>query len=122
MLREPESEMTEQRSEKRRQLYSYLQDFDGINSRVIGHVADLTRKGLMLVSKESVGVRKEYRLRIKFPSPIGQRSELNVRAVCRWCRGDVNPEMFVAGFQFNELLMEEAGCVSSLLSEFSFQD
>ena len=117
---EPEAGMTERRSEKRRQLHIGLQVYDGVSSRIVGHVVDLTRTGMMLICSEPIGVQEEYRLRIKFPDSPGRNpAELNVRAVCRWCREDVAPETFVAGFHFHDILAEESGVIASLINEFS---
>lgn len=120
-MQEPESDMKEHRRVKRRQPYCSLQVYDGISSRIIGHVADLTHRGVMLVCKEPVGIREEHRLRIKFPVLVGSREEFNVRAVCRWCREDANLEMFVAGFQFQELSSEENQFITYLIDDLSFQ-
>jgi hypothetical protein len=114
--------MTEQRSVKRKQLHYYLQVFDGVSSRVIGHVADLTHKGMMLVAKEPVGLQEEFCLRIQFPDPIGDEAELSVKAVCRWCREDVNQDSFVAGFQFQDLSTRKNHFISCLIDDFGFQD
>ncbi len=109
--------MTEQRSEKRRQLNRSLLVYDGISSRIVGRVVDLTLKGMMLVCGEPVWIQEEYRLRITFPDPIDKRTELSIQAVCRWCREDAEPENFVAGFQFQKLLMEERRFLSRLIDE-----
>jgi c-di-GMP-binding flagellar brake protein YcgR len=114
--------MTEQRGEKRRKLHSYLQAFDGVSSRIVGHVVDLTRTGMMLVCKEPVGVQEEFRLRITFPNPISDHVEFNVQAVCRWCREDVHSDNYVAGFQFQDLSPEKNHFVSRLINNFGFQD
>lgn len=106
--------MKEQRSEKRRELFYYLQVYDGVSRLMIGHMANLTKKGLMLVSRDPLNAQEEYRLRIRFPDRIGRRNELLVSAVCRWCRKDVNPETFVAGFQFQDLSGGEHRFISCL--------
>ncbi len=109
--------MTEQRSEQRQQLNRSLPVYDGISSRVVGRVADLTLKGMMLVCAEPVWIQEEYRLRITFPEPLDNQAELSIQAVCRWCREDVEPETFVAGFQFQKLLEGERRALSRLIDE-----
>jgi len=107
--------MTEQRSEQRTPLASSLAVYDGISSRLVGRLIDLTRKGMMLVCREPVGMREEYRLRITLPVPVGGREELHIRAVCRWCREGDDAESFVAGFLFQELLPADITCLTCLL-------
>lgn len=114
--------MMEQRGEKRRQLHHYLQVFDGVSSRIVGHVADLTHTGMMLVCKEPIGVQEEFCLRITFPNPICDQVELNVQAVCRWCREDVNPKAYVAGFQFQDLSPKKNRFIACLIDSFGFQN
>ena len=109
--------MTEQRSEKRQQLSRSLLVYDGISSRIVGRVVDLTPKGMMLVCGEPVWMQEEYRLRITYPDPIDNRAELSVQAVCRWCREDTEPDIFIAGFQFQKLLMEERRFLSRLIDQ-----
>lgn len=110
-------EMKDRRGEKRQQLDGSLPIYDGISSRVIGRVADLTSKGMMLFCPEPVGAQEEYRLRMTFSGPMDNRAEIIIRAVCRWCRKDVGPAPFVAGFQFQKLLPEERRVLSGLIDE-----
>lgn len=117
-MQRPEGDMRENRGEERRQLYTSLQVYDGVSSRIVGHVSDLTLKGMRLVCKEPVGVQEEYRLRIKCPDLVDDRVELNVQAVCRWCREEFNPEVFVAGFYFQELSTEGTRIISILIDDF----
>ncbi len=108
----------EKRQEKRRRLYSYLEVFDGVSSRLVGRVADLTRQGDLLLCSEPVPVREEVRLRIRFPRPIGGREEVTLPAVCRWCRRDSRPDTFVAGFQFQGLDRAETRFIACLIDDF----
>jgi len=105
----------EQRSEQRTRLASSLAVYDGISSRLVGRLLDLTRKGMMLACREPVGVREEYRLRITLPVAVAGREELSIRAVCRWCREGDEEGFFVAGFLFQELLPADITCLSCLL-------
>jgi len=108
----------EQRREERRRLYSYLEVYDGISSRILGRVADLTLRGTLLLCPEPVVVREEYRLRIRFPHEIGGRSEMILTAVCRWCRQDANPSTYVAGFQFLDVA-SKAPYLTCLIDDFA---
>ena len=57
----------EQRSLSRHHLIYYLRVFDGISSRVVGHIVDISPKGIMLITDEPITVHEEYRLRMRFP-------------------------------------------------------
>jgi len=108
----------EKRCLKRRHLIYYLRVYDGISSRVVGHVVDITHRGLMLISDEPIAVQEEYRLRMKLPAISLVQEELIFNAVCRWCREDENPIFYVAGFQIHHLLPEEATFIKTLIDEF----
>jgi len=108
----------EKRQLKRRHLIYYLRVFDGLSSRVVGHVVDITHRGLMLISDEPIAVQEEYRLRMRFPGVASRQEELIFDASCRWCRQDENPAFYMAGFQIKDLLPEETRFIQNLIDEF----
>jgi len=114
----PEEGFREKRSFKRRHLIYYLRVYDGVSSRVVGHIVDISPHGFMLISDEPVAAQEEYRLRMKLPGLSSVQEELIFEAVCRWCREDDNPAFFVAGFQIHNLLPEEATYIQSLIDDF----
>ena len=60
--------------------------------------------------------------RMKLPGTIRGREELMFMATCRWCREDVNPAFYVAGFQIHDLPPEELSFIQTLIDSFGFQD
>lgn len=114
----PGHDHSDMRQIKRHHLIYYLRIYDGISSRVIGHAVDISQQGMMLISDEPVDVHEDYRLRMRFPGVAHEQEELIFDAVCRWCRQDDNPAFYVAGFQIQNLLPEEARFIQSLIDEF----
>ena len=108
----------EQRSFSRHHLIYYLRVFDGISSRVVGHIVDISPQGLMLRTDEPITVQEEYRLRMRFPGTGADHDELLFDAVCRWCRQDENPEFYIAGFQIQDIPAEAAEFFQGLIAEF----
>lgn len=108
----------EQRSLSRHHLIYYLRVFDGISSRVVGHIVDISPQGIMLITDEPITVQEEYRLRMRFPGAGSEQEELIFDAVCRWCREDDNPEFYIAGFQIQELPEAAANFIQGLIAEF----
>lgn len=108
----------EQRGLSRHHLIYYLRVYDGISSRVVGHVVDISPEGLMLITDEPIPVQEEYRLRMRFPGSGSEQQELLFDAVCRWCREDENPEFYLAGFQIQELPEKSANFIQGLIAEF----
>ncbi len=112
----------EQRQATRRHLVFYLRIFDGMSSRVMGHLMDISPKGLMLLSDEPVPVNEEYRLRMRLPTEVVDRDEIIFGAVSRWCRQDDNPDFYVTGFQIQDMDDDTEKAVGQLIEEFGFLD
>lgn len=119
---------TEKNSQKenrivpRRHLVFYLRVFDGMSSRVLGHLADISSRGAMLVSEKPIQENQEFRLRMRLPREIAGRSEIVINATCRWCRPDTNPDFFIAGFQVSGLDRDYEEHIQHLIEDFSVEE
>ena len=56
---------TEKRVIERRHLVFYLRIFDGMGSRVLGHLVDVSTRGAMLVCDAPIQLNQEFRLRMR---------------------------------------------------------
>jgi len=112
----------EQRRTTRRHLVFYSRVFDGMSSRVLGHLMDISSEGLMLLSDGPVEVNEEYRLRMRLPKKVSGSDEIVFGAVSRWCRQDENPDFYVIGFQIQDMNDETRRSVADLIEEFGVQD
>jgi len=115
-----EKKGAEQRQVSRRHLLFYLRVFDGMSSRVVGHLIDISAKGLMLLCDEPVALNEEYRLRMRLPLDIVGTDEIVFKSTSRWCRPDDNPDFYISGFQIQGLDSESERAISSLIEEFGF--
>lgn len=120
--KETKKNLDEQGSEKRNfsrhHLIYYLRVFDGISSRVVGHIVDISSGGIMLITDEPISVQEEYRLRLRFPGTELDQEELIFDAVCRWCRQDENPDFYIAGFHIQDIPIEAENFFQGLIAEF----
>lgn len=112
----------EKRKIARRHLVFYLRIFDGMSSRVLGHLVDISTRGAMLVCDGPIQVNQEFRLRMRLPKDIGGRTELVMDALSRWCKPDTNPDFFVAGFQLTALGEEYEEYIKRLIEDFSVEE
>ena len=112
----------EQRKVPRRHLVFYLRVFDGMSTRVLGHLADISSNGIMLVCEAPVQENEEFRLRMRLPREIAGRSEIVLDAACRWCRPDSNPEFYIAGFQVVGMENEFKELIARLVEDFSVEE
>ena len=112
----------ERRVFERRHLVFYLRIFDGMSSKVLGHLVDISTRGAMLVCDAPVSLNQDFRLRMRLPTEIGGRSELLIEGTSRWCKPDTNPDFFVVGFKLAKLDSEYEGYIKQLIADFSIED
>ena len=116
----------EQKEDKRkilrRHLVFYLRVFDGMSSRILGQLVNVSPRGVMLISDRPIQENQEYRLRMRLPHEIAGRSELTFEASCRWCTQDSNPDFFIAGFYMQALPEDVEKDLQSLINDFSVEE
>lgn len=112
----------EMRQVERRHLVFYLRVFDGMSTNVLGHVVDISSKGVMLISDNPISVDVSFRLRMRLPSRIANKEELIFDATSRWCKQDVNPDFYITGFQIYDVDEEITKYILCLIDELSFHD
>lgn len=110
------------RGVERRHLVFYLRVFDGMGSKVIGHIVDISAQGLMLISDDPVPLNEQYRLRMRLPAEIADKDEIMINATSRWCKKDVNPDFYITGFQIHDLTPEIEKYILRLIEDFSFNE
>ena len=110
----------EKRQVERKYLVFYLRVFDGMSPKVLGHVVNLSSKGIMLLSDASIPVNEDYRLRMKLPTSAYDRGDPVFNATSRWTKQDANPDFYLTGFQIHDLDDNDKVDILSLLDEFSF--
>lgn len=104
----------------RRYLMFYLRVYDGMSNKIIGHLVDISEKGVMLICDEPIPVNAAYRLRMRLPTQMKERSEILFDAVCKWCRADANPDFCLAGFFMEKLEPVNRELITSLIEDFSY--
>lgn len=107
---------------ERRHLVFYLRVFDGMSNRVLGHVVDISTKGVMLISDQPITVSEHHLLRMRLPSSIANKDELLFNATSKWCKQDINPDFYVTGFEIQEVSEEIARYILCLVDDFGFRD
>jgi hypothetical protein len=111
-----------QRGLKRSHLVYYLRVFTTDTHRLLGHVADITPEGLMVVSEQPVQVGREMGLRVVLPRAINGRVEVELGALSLWSRGDANPDLYDTGFRFVHIDDDDRAVIRRLVEEYGFAD
>ena len=111
----------EKRKFDRKQLYYYLKVYHDQNSTLAGYLGDISTKGLMLFTKESVELDKVFHFRINLDQEFGMDADLVVEARSLWCEPDANPEYVAMGFKFSALDAASLDRVKYLIKKYGFE-
>lgn len=100
----------------------YLRVYDGMSGKILGHLVDISEKGIMLIADKAIPVNTHYRLRMRLPAQMKERNEVNFDATSRWCKSDANPDFFLVGFQMHDLEESNRDLVVTLIRDFSYNE
>ena len=108
----------EKRKFDRKQLYYYLKVNHDQTNTLAGYLGDISTKGVMLFSKDSVEPDKAFNLRINLYEEFGMDENLVFEARSLWCEKDANPEYFIIGFKFIDLDQAGIDTVKYLIKKY----
>jgi len=112
----------ERRVVKRRHLIYYLRVWDVGSGDLIGHLADVTTEGIMVVSPQAIPKGREYTLELRWQGEGGSEEAMRFRAESRWSHNDVNPDFYDTGF----LLLDESPTllnhIADIIEDLGFND
>ncbi|MFT5697285.1 MAG: hypothetical protein ACI8ZB_000133 [Desulforhopalus sp.] len=110
------------READRQYLVFYLRVFDGLSNKILGHLVDISEKGVQLMTDEPVELNENHRLRIRLPAFIRDRHEVVLKGTSRWCRKESEPDHYLTGFQISDVDASTKGVVRQLIKEFGFKE
>ena len=110
------------RNLQRRHLIFYLEVYDDATNELLGHLVDLTTKGIKLVSKDAIPNGRTYTLRMTLPEDYFEEKILRFQATSRWCTNAVNPDFYDTGFQVEDLDRETIDIIMKLIHALGFSD
>jgi hypothetical protein len=110
--------MNEKRKLQRRQLSVQLDVIDRATRQPLGQLVDITSEGMMVAGKAPVETPFFYQLIIPLPEKILGKERLEIDAESVWCRSDLNPQQFTAGFQFLNPREENIHAIVGLVVKF----
>jgi hypothetical protein len=113
----------ENRQHQRRPLYFYLEVLDRETGKEIGRLVDIHVAGLLLVSETRHPSGQEFQLRVLVNDPqiTSLHGELDVTAIVRWSKPDVNPAYFITGMQFGEISDQQEKIIDTLITRIGFK-
>jgi len=108
------------RQADRRCLVFYLRVFDGLSNKILGHLINMSEKGVLLMTDEPVEPNEDHRLRIRLPVFVRDRHEVVLKGTSRWCRKEPGWDHYCIGFQIYDLDASTEKIVLNLIKELGY--
>jgi hypothetical protein len=109
--------MKERRSLERLKPYYYLRVYDGETDACIGSVADITLKGMRLLSEHPFEAKTRYHFTMRLPQESFFDDVVRIGAYCRWSKISRDEKSYEAGFEFSRGVGEGIHTIRALVSD-----
>ena len=119
---EPVISPAEKRNLERRHLLYYLRVWDTQEDKLIGHLADVSSDGFLIVGEAKVEIDREFQLKMLLPDSADSTEPLEFSANSCWSSNDVNKLFFDTGFQFTEISGETRERLNEIIQEYSLSE
>ncbi len=110
------------RKVKRRHLIYYLRVYDRNTGVLIGHLADITTDGIMLVSEAPIKTEVGFNFKMTLPAELEGSRDITFNASSVWCQKDVNPDFYATGFKISNIENKDLELIEILIDSFGFRD
>jgi len=113
----------ERRKLKRKSLTYYMLVLDANSREMVGHLVDLTPKGLMMDSQKPLTLEKEYHLRLDTMPDVADKNYIKFTARTKWCLPDVvEPYLFDIGFSITDITPHDAEIIRQIADKYAARD
>ncbi len=99
-------------------LIYHLRVFDRDNDKLLGHIADVSDSGVMVVNEEPIELGKDFNLWMEIPREDGGREKMLVQARSIWSARDANPKFHKTGFYLIDTTEEMIAAIRMMVEEF----
>ena len=110
----------ENRRLKRWYLVLYLRVYDQNTQELLGHVVDINKEGIRLVSDKPIVAHQVFQLAVDVPKESGANQRIYLEAESLWCGRDVNPDFYDTGFRIINMETHALLQLQLLIEEFKF--
>jgi hypothetical protein len=114
--------MNERRKQHRNDLAFFTRLFDRDTGRLLGHLANLTVEGAMIISDGPIETDKVYRLHMDLSDQRFGKAHLDFEARSIYCQPDITPQLYNAGFQFINISPKDVGIIENIVKEYRIRD
>ena len=109
----------EKRTLERRHLMYYLRVWDMQADKLIGHLADVSSDGFLIVGENKIETDKEFQLKMLLPASADSAEPLEFEAKSCWSSNDVNKLFYDTGFQFTDISENTLKRLNAIIKEYS---
>ena len=103
-------------------LGQYLRVFNRRTGRELGYLGNISRNGLMLITRWRVQADAVFNMRIVLPGTLLGKTYVDFDARCQWCRPDIDAESFDSGYTVVQSSMNYDLLIEALRRYFSFSE
>ncbi len=105
----------------RENLCHFLKIYNRRTGRELGYVGNISRNGLMMITRWRVQTDTVFHLRIVLPDSQGRHCYVDFDARCQWCQPDIDGESFDSGYSIVASSVNYDSLVDTLRQYFSFR-
>ncbi|MDG4552520.1 MAG: PilZ domain-containing protein [Candidatus Contendobacter sp.] len=105
---------------KRWYLVMYLRVFDEDTGELLGHIVDINKEGIRLVSDKPIPLNQTFRLWVDVPKENAPRQRIHLKVESLWSGRDINPDFYATGFRIYNIGTQELLQLQLLIEEFKF--
>lgn len=114
--------MEDRRKRKRKNLAFFTRVYNRASGDILGHLADLTPDGLMLISEQPIYTEENYQLQIDLSDAPFESEFLDIEARAVWCVPDLDPKNWNTGFMIMDITESDKFIIEQIIQEYSIRD
>lgn len=114
--------MEDRRRLKRKYLAFFTRVFDESTGELLGHLADITAEGMMVISTHPIDTNQNYQLSMDLPEYLFGRDHIDFQARSVWCKPDIDPTFYSTGFQFQGVTPVDVDTIDQIIREYGIRD
>lgn len=108
-----------QRRLSRIRISYYLRLFDEATGAMLGHVADISAGGMMVVSEHPIADATVFKLWMDVPAGDQHHKQIYLEAQSVWSRRDSDPDFYNAGFRLIDPSPAAVSAIRELIDQFA---
>jgi hypothetical protein len=111
--------MEERRRYPRKPLLFYARIFDRKTGQLLGHLADITPNGFMLIGAEALPSGRSFHLHLELPEGFAFKEQhLHFEASSIWSQPDLEPSQYATGFELAEVCQHALEIIEQIITVY----